>query len=212
MKNLIFVALFLIALIVCAKSYSIFTQNQTVEATAYNSLSEIKKLKQSDEFSFEKLISSQQNTSKKLNWITPEYAGLKLGKATQNDVFKVFGEPKSQFHPFNEYESTDDLWTYYYENINGFDGRISFTFDIRSKILKEVWLRPNDERLPTIEQAIDFYGKDYYLREVEKSLCSSKELTKIEYPFTIVYPQKGIFLWVREGNQVEDIFYMATCP
>lgn len=88
MKNSIFVALFLMALIVCAKSYSIFTQNQTVGATAYNSLREIKKLKQSDEFSFEKLISSQQNTSKKLNWITPEYAGLKLGKATQNDVLK----------------------------------------------------------------------------------------------------------------------------
>lgn len=153
-----------------------------------------------------------KETDKKLQWTAPNYKGLQLGKATESEVMKILGEPKEQSHPFNEYRSTKDEWTFYYENTKDFDGRINFLFDFRSKILKEVWLHPNEEKPLTIEKANSIYGDDYFVRGVGKNICSSNKLTKIEYPFTIVYPKKGIFLWVREGSLVDDIFYIAECP
>ena len=212
MKKLIFVFLILIAFANCAKNEISSAKTQSKENTISNSLIESNETKLQSDFSFEKLISSQKTSSKILKWIAPLYNEIQLGKATQNDVITTFGEPKDQFHPFSEYESTKGEWTFYYENINNFDGSVSFTFNIRSKMLNEVWLRPNDEKPLTIEKAIEIYGKDYFLRGVGKNICSSKKLTKIEYPFTIVYPQKGIFLWGREGEEVTDIFYIAKCP
>ncbi len=126
--------------------------------------------KDESNFSFKELIASQQSTTKRLKWIAPSYNKSQLGKAKQTDVIKTFGEPKEQFHPFSEYESTKDKWTFYYENINDFDGRISFTCDIRSKILKEVWLRPNDKNPLTIEDAIETYGDEYFLRKIGKDI------------------------------------------
>lgn len=212
MKNLIFGFLILIAFVSCAKNKISFAQTQSKENTISDSVIEKSETKLPLDSSFKNLISLQKTTDKTLKWVAPLYNGLQLGKATQNDVIKVFGEPKEQFHPFSEYESTKDKWIFYYENINNFGGSISFTFDIRSKILNEVWLRPNYEKPLMIEKAIEIYGKDYFLRGVSKNICSSKKLTKIEYPFTIVYPQKGIFLWVREGEEVTDIFYITKCP
>jgi len=160
--------------------------------------------------SFEKLISAQNSANEKQKWIAPNYKGLQLGKANEDDIIKIFGEPKSQGHPFDEEVSRNDEWMFHYENINDFDWRTEFLFDIRSKILKEVWLSPNYERPLTIEKAIEIYGNEYLVRSIE-NLCSSKKLTKVEYPFLIVYPQKGMFFWIREENYVDTIFYAAKC-
>jgi len=170
-----------------------------------------KTIEEKSDFSFEKLVALQNSSNEIPKWIAPNYKGLQLGKATEDDVIKMFGKPKEEFHPFSEYESTKDEWIFHYENINDFDGLINFLFDIRSKTLKEVWLRPNDERPLTIEKAVEIYGKDYFISGIGKNICSSKKLTKLEYPFTIVYPHKGIFFWIREGNQVDDIFYTSKC-
>jgi hypothetical protein len=211
MKKIIFIFSSLIIFSACGNNIGL-TQIKSNENIFSNATPAETPNKEQADFSFEKLVSSQ-NPSKKLpKWIAPGYNGLQLSKAVQDDISKMFGKPKEEFHPFSEYESTDDEWTFYYENINDFDGSISFTFDIRSKILKEVWLRPDDERPLTIEKAIETYGNDYFVRGYGKYICSSKQLTKLEYPFTIVYPHKGIFLWVREGNTVDDIFYTAKCP
>lgn len=212
MKKLIFALLVLTAFLFCANHEIGFSQTRSNANIISNATIKTNDPNERSGFSFEKLIAAQQTTNKTLKWSAPLYAGLRLGKARQADVIKTFGEPDSQSHPFSEYESTKNEWTFYYENINDFDGRINFTFDIRSKILEEVWLRPNDEKPLTIEQAIGIYGEDYFLRSVGKNICSSKKLTKLEYPFTIVYPRKGIFLWVRDGNQVDDIIYVAKCP
>jgi len=211
MKKLLFLP-FLMTFVSCAENGVVSTQTPIKENVSVNVSSNENANKPQTSFSFEKLISAQNLPNENPKWIAPNYKGLQLGKATQADVIKVFGKPKEEFHPFSEYESTKHEWMFYYENINDFDGRINFLFDIRSKTLKEVWLRPNDERPLTIEKAIEIYGKDYFVRGVGKNICSSKKLTKLEYPFTIVYPQKGIYFWIRERNQVDDIVYTAKCP
>ncbi len=212
MKKMLIFILTLAIFSACNETETISIKTQTSENLPLNAaVKENINTKQSN-FSFEKLISAQNPSKENLKWLSPNYKGLQLGKATQTDVIKTFGKPKEEFHPFSEYESTKHEWTFYYENNNDFDGSISFIFDIHSKILKVVWLRPNHERPLTIENAIEIYGNDYFVRGIGKSICSSKKLTKLEYPFTIVYPQKGIYFWVREGNQVDDIFYAPKCP
>ena len=171
-----------------------------------------KTIEEKSDFSFEKLVALQNSSNEIHKWVAPNYKSLQLGKATEDDVIKTFGNPKSEGHPFDEEVSTKDEWMFNYESIGDFDGRTEFLFDIRSKVLKEVWLTPNYEKPLKIEKAIEIYGKDYFVRGISKNICSSKKLTKIEYPYTIVYPQKGLFFWIREENSVDVIFYAAKCP
>ncbi len=212
MKKILVFILALAVFSACNKTENISIKTPTSENFSSNATVKENVNTEQPKFSFEKLISAQNSSNENPKWIAPTYKGLQLGKATQEDVIKVFGKPKEEFHPFSEYESTKHEWTFYYENINDFDGSVSFIFDIRSKILKKVWLRPNDERPVTIEKAIEIYGNGYFVRGIGKNICSSRKPGKLEYPFTIVYPQKGVFFWIREGNQVDDIFYTSKCP
>ncbi len=209
MKKLIFIFSALIIFAACGNEID---STQSNESIVSNVSPKKNTNKEQTNFSFEKLISSQNPSKETPKWLAPSYNSLQLGKATQDDVSKMFGKPNDEFHPFDEYESRDDEWIFHYENINDFDGWVDFLFDKRSKILKEVWLRPNSERPLTIEKAIEIYGNDYFVRGYGKNICSSRQLTKLEYPFTVVYPQKGIFFWIREANTVDDIFYAAKCP
>jgi hypothetical protein len=210
MKKLIFIFSSLIIFSACGSDVGLVQTQSNENIFSSPTPAETPNKEQTD-FSFEKLVSSQNPSKKMPKWIAPVYNGLQLGKAVQDDVSKMFGKPKDEFHPFSEYESTDDEWTFHYEKISVFDGWIHFTFDIRSKILKEVWLR-HDEAPLTIKKAVETYGNDYFVRGYGEDICSSKTLTKLEYPFTIVYPHKGIYLWVREENSVTDVFYTAKCP
>lgn len=210
MKILFIFVLVSVIFSACSKTEIIFPETKTNEVSIPKTqIQENAKTEQSN-FTFEKIIASQSVPNENQKWIAPNFKDLQLGKAKQDDVTKLFGKAKDEYHPFDEEVSRKTEWMFNYENIADFDGRIEFLFDIRSKILNEVWLTPNFQNPLTVEKAIEIYGNDYLVRSI-KNMCSSTKLTKVEYPFVIVYPQKGLFLWITKENSVDQIFYTAKC-
>jgi hypothetical protein len=154
-------------------------------------------------------------------WHVPTYEGMTLGKSTRADIERAFGKPIWSGPPIYEEpegEVKDEI-LYEYENVGGFYGRTSVYLDVRSGVIKAITLYPNYQRPITLEEAIKLYGGGYIEREsglgpcpTSKELRNYKQKQEREYPVSLIYPHKGMYVSVDRDNKVNHICYLARCP
>jgi hypothetical protein len=146
---------------------------------------------------------------------------MTLGKSTKADVERTFGKPIWSGHPIYEESvgQVKDEILYEYENVGGFYGQTSVHLDVRSGVIKAITLYPNNQEPITLEEAIKLYGGGYIERDSRLGPCpTSKELRnykqqqKREYPVSLVYPHKGMYVSVDRDNKVGHISYLVRCP
>ncbi len=161
MKNFFFVFSILMIFVACNRNDINSSQTPIKENVTSNILPKENTNKPQSNFSFEELISVQDSSKEIPKWIAPNYKDLQLGKATNNDVIKMFGKPDYEGNPEDERDSPDKSRILYsYEKLDSFYVRIQFVMDARSKTLLEVWLNSNYEKPLTLEKTIEMFGKN----------------------------------------------------
>lgn len=162
---------------------------------------------------------SNSLTPNNKEWIPPEYTGLKLGKATEEDVRNAFGKPIWEGPPEEKAFGNDpeeEIWLGY-ENVAGVEGRTVMTIGEKTKILKAVALYP--ERARTREEVISEYGSDFFEIESSESMCINENYKKKEiknekhkYPIVLVFPNKGMYVSINNDNKADHTGFLVKCP
>ena len=172
----------------------------------------------------------------KIEWVPSTIKGIKPGKSKYEDVIRLFGKPDYEgeiigdpVEPPEEPSGTVIGLGYDRDiEIEGVLARIGFVVDDETRIVTVISLYFKDEEL-TKEDAIKIYGTDYYVitrsdyynsttREyasvcVYKSQKRNQEV-KIDgsdYTVRLVYPQKGMYIQIRDDNTVMGVFYIDKC-
>jgi hypothetical protein len=152
-------------------------------------------------------------------WRAPTYQGLVLGKSKKANVARTFGKPVWSGHPEDEFDHpVASLLSYEYENVGGFEGRTVVMMNRRTGVVESISLSVSYQKPLPLGKALEKYGSDYIERESALGPCpTAKEIrnfkppAKREYPVFFVYPQKGMYISVEQGNNVREITYMLRC-
>ena len=154
-------------------------------------------------------------------WISPEVLGLKLGKSTVRDIKRRFGKPiwegSNQEKVFTD-EAEDEILVQY-RNVAGIDaqfGRVNIDFIIGKKTKLVKWVTLYTEVQLKKEDILSRFGNDYFeidsgstcIKESQKSGPSEK---KMQSPFALVYPSKGIFISIRDDIYVASVQFAMRC-
>ena len=176
----------------------------------------------------------------KVKWVPSTIKGITPGKSKYKDVIRLFGKPdyegeaidcgsEDSVEPSEELSGALIGLSYdRYIKTEGVLARIGFGVYDETRIVNDISLYFKDEEM-TKEDAIKIYGTDYYVitrsdyynsttREYA-SLCvyeSQKRNQEVkvdgsDYPIYLVYPQKGMFIQVRDDNTVMGLFYTDKC-
>ena len=172
----------------------------------------------------------------KVEWVPSTIKGITPGKSKYEDVIRLFGKPDYEGEVIDCGSEDEPLETgtvielsYNRDiEIEGVLARIGFVVDDETRIVTVISLYFKDEEL-TKEDAIKIYGTDYYVitrsdyynsttREyasvcVYKSQKRNQEV-KIDgsdYTVRLVYPQKGMYIQIRDDNTVMGVFYIDKC-
>ena len=170
----------------------------------------------------------------KVKWVPSTIKGITPGKSKYKDVIRLFGKPDYEGEAIDcgsedlEEPSVTVIELGYKQDlkIEGVLARIGFVVDDETRIVSSISLYFKEM---TKEDAIKIYGTDYYVitrsdyynsttREYA-SLCvyeSQKRNQEVkvdgsDYPIYLVYPQKGMFIQVRDDNTVMGLFYTDKC-
>ena len=160
---------------------------------------------------------TKQKASNLGKWVVPTYQGLALGKSKKADVLRLFGKPSAIVHPEDEYDNpVRSLISFYYYNVGGLQGNTEITMRIKTGVVTTIILYPDDL---TFENVIERFGTNYIERDMNLGPCptarekkASRPSREKNYPLFLVYPQKGLYVFVGEENKVRAIVYLLSCP
>lgn len=168
-----------------------------------------------------------QKVSENRKWIPGSYESIEIGKSTRKDVIEKFGNPIWEGEEELEGENKDiqkqladhngKRFMLEYRNIEVFDGRITFLYGERDKIIRAISLYPKDSF--SKEVMIKKYGDDFIELNSNEKICSAINSSrkaslakKDEMPATLIYPQLGVLISLIEASQTVDrIDYLLTC-
>lgn len=150
-------------------------------------------------------------------WHSPAFHGLTTGKSTKADVRRVFGQPLWEGAAENEeLDGGEAQLLYEYIDVGGMRGRTSIYFNARTGVIESISLYPQQLFLKHI---LAKYGSDYFERASKLGPCPTAEEIhdfrppkEREYPYFIVYPQRGMFVSIQEDGAVLEIGYRSHCP
>lgn len=154
----------------------------------------------------------------KREWIPPTYLGLTLGKSTENDVKKLFGKPKwegSREEKIFESDSENEILLDYVD-VKEVDGDIAITIGEKTRIVKAIAVYSNENL--TKQEIISKYGSDFYEIESSESMCikddhpPGESNRKMQYPIVLVYPNKGMYVFINEDNKLIYRGFLVKCP
>jgi hypothetical protein len=168
---------------------------------------------------------SETQIKTRLTWQTPIYQGLRIGESTKSDVEKVFGAPFYAGPYANEDDDSvkDGKWPYIiyeYKYVGKFDGRTTVLMDAKTEIVKSISLSPIYPRQLSLTQALDLYGEPTIKLGIDANLCpldveklkeQEKLVNKNTHLAFLLYPQRGMWLLVREDETVSEIVFKAKC-
>ncbi|MGH9765860.1 MAG: hypothetical protein ACREAB_00380 [Blastocatellia bacterium] len=157
-----------------------------------------------------------------LIWQTPFYQGLRVNKSTKSDVMKAYGTPSYAGPYANEDDKLvkDGKWPYIlyeYQDAGKFDGKTSVLIDAKTEVIKSIFLCP---RQLSLTQALDLYGEPAIKLGIDASLCpldvkklkeQEKLINENTPPSFLLYPKRGMYLYVREDKTISEIVFMAKC-
>ena len=164
----------------------------------------------------------------KVEWVASTIKGITPGKSKYEDIIKLFGKP-DYVEPLECYTYKTELGYYQNIKIEGVMARIGFGVGDETQIVNYISLYFKDEKM-TKEDAIKIYGNDYYVITNSdynnkaktlgyESICVYKsqkrnqevKVDESDYPISLVYPQKGMYIQVRSGNIVMSVEYTDKC-
>jgi hypothetical protein len=170
----------------------------------------------------ESQVNSIPSTQDIRTWISPEVLGLKLGRSTLADVKKKFGKPiwegSNQEKVFTD-ESDDEILVQY-RNVAGIDaqfGRVNIDFIIGKKTKVVKWVTLYTEAQLNKKDILSRFGNDYFEIEswgstcIEKSRKPGSSGKKMNSPFALVYPNKGMYISIRDDNYVDSVQFAMRC-
>lgn len=152
----------------------------------------------------------------KRQWIPPTYLGLRLGKSIEQDVKRIFGEPVWQGareEKIFENDAEDEILLDYL-GIEGFDN-IAVTIGRKTRIVKAIAVYPNEKL--TKEDIISKHGTSFFEIESWESMCIKndrplgKNGKKMQYPIILVYPHKGMYVFVSDENKMTYFGFLYKC-
>ena len=175
----------------------------------------------------------------KVEWVPSTIKGITPGKSKYKDVIRLFGKPDYEGEIIEDpplkppEEAPEALIELSYNRdieIEGVLARIGFAVGDETRIVKYVsFYFYSFLKELTKEDAIKIYGNDYYVvtrsdyynsttREYA-SLCVYKsqkrnqevKVDESDYPISLVYPQKGMYIQVRDDNTVMMMEYTDKC-
>ena len=152
-------------------------------------------------------------------WHTPTYLGLTVGKSTKADIERKFGEPVWSGPPEEKLVEADEEEELLYEYLNVGDivGRTTFVLGARSGVIKAIEIYPQQD--VTLQEVIRKYGSSYIERPSNLGPCPTdrevsefKALKEREYPYFLVYPERGMYISIQKDGTVLEIGYIIRCP
>jgi len=180
-------------------------------------------IENTDPFSARSASRPQINT--KPSWQTPTYQGLRIGKSVKSDVEKVFGPPvyAGPYADDDDDSVKDGKWPYIiyeYKYVGKFDGRTTVLMDAKTEVVKSISLYPIYPKELPLTKALDIYGEpaiklgidaDLCPLEIEKLKAQEKLVNENNPPAFLMYPERGMWLLVREDKTVSEIVFKAKC-
>lgn len=167
----------------------------------------------------EKVKAQNQAKPSKVEWVPSTINGITLGKSKYDDILRLWGKPIME-HEFvsqdEELENPDLETELVYRNveIDGLMPSIGVLINDRTRLVTSISLFFVEM---TKDEAIQKYGSDYYLVSSIDSTCISKsqERTKevgiLNYPISLVYPQMGMTIAVRDDNMIMMVSFTEKC-
>ncbi|NNE67397.1 MAG: hypothetical protein HKN33_12590 [Pyrinomonadaceae bacterium] len=150
-------------------------------------------------------------------WVRPTVNGIVLGKFKHQDVIDLLGKPMSE-EEIQQFEVPEEEWEdamNYRLKIDGIDGWVGVIYKSKSTLVTHIELVPEVEM--NKKEAIEKYGPDYFVTSNNDSKCipvsrKNREYRgKPEYPISIVYPKRGMYVGIREDGSVMHINYTDKC-
>lgn len=150
-------------------------------------------------------------------WKAASFEGLALGTSTYDDVKRSFGEPSWEgdtedkvFDADSEYE----LMLTYGQNTHQ-KGPITFILGKETRVLKALHYIPMPEM--SVDEALEEFGNEFFIVEPGVTKCGLKEeargmLTgKPARPFSLVYPEKGMYVSITHHDTVLHVGFLYRC-
>ncbi len=159
-----------------------------------------------------------QSKTNRIEWVPSTINGITLGKSKYDDLIKLWGKPLFERDFASQDEELDpDLETelaYRNVEIDNLKPSIGVVIENKSHLVKVISLFFDEM---TKDEAIRKYGSDYYLVTsqdsdcIDKSQKKEKDIGKFSYPISLVYPQKGMSISIRNDNTVMMVNYTDKC-
>jgi len=165
--------------------------------------------------SFTEIAQPTPNSEKQIKWMPATYKGITLGKSKYKDVKKLFGEPRW------EGQNEDNL----FETDSEFEILLQYPSDVVGKEAADIVIGEKTKTVKSISfsypemtrsEIVEKFGFDYFEIGTGDSLCikenqkRGKSEQKIQYP-TLVYPEKGMIVVLKENGEVISIGYLYKC-
>lgn len=153
----------------------------------------------------------------KVKWMPATYRELHLGQSTYKDVKKLFGKPRweggNEEKTFEGDPEFEILLQYPNQGIG--KEAVEIVIGEKTKIVKAISYLPYPEM--TRQEAISKFGSDYFEIDSAESLCIKDNLKrgssdkKLDYPISLVYPEKGMYVLIGDDNKVMHIGFLYKC-
>lgn len=168
---------------------------------------------------------SNQAIQENTDWAPATVNGIVLGKSTYDDIIRLWGKPyhEAEFagDPVEPEEGVvvpELLTELYYRNIEIDGEKVNAGVLIGNETRFVKVIAYNIEEFIK-DEAIQKFGSDYYLITTQESTCiersqerkQNKQLSWIDYPIKLVYPQKGMFISIRNDNTLIMVNYTDKC-
>ncbi len=150
--------------------------------------------------------------AQQVKWNPSEYLGITPGKSTYDDVIKILGKPRlegSENEEDKDFEKDPE-----FNALLEYSTRVDVTVGKKTKIVKSIGISYPDMKK---QEAIDKYGSNYFennsgsscFTEDQKRGPSGKQ--NVNYPISLVYPEKGMTIVIAENNDVVGIWFLNRC-
>jgi hypothetical protein len=164
-----------------------------------------------------KLIENASPASTQLApWIPSAYRTIVPGRSTYRDIKRVFGKPRwegqNEDKTFENDAEFELLLQYAYQG----PGKEAADVIIgeKTKLVKAITYIPNPQL--TKQEAIATFGTNYFEIASSDPLCIRADAmrgpgSESRFPRLLVYPEKGMYVSIREDNSVIQVGFSYKC-
>ena len=149
-------------------------------------------------------------------WIAPTHFGLTLGRSKEGDVKQIFGKPVWEGENNEKvFEGEEDELLLQYVKVGELKDNIDNIVGKTTRLVKAIAVYPLERG--TKNEVIESLGPDFFEIESSDSMCITRDRAigeskvKLHYPIALVYPNKGMYVQIREDGRVGHVGYGMKC-